>query len=500
MKTILSLVVPIPTLALVLSGCQPEVIGIPKSESGVRLVGMSQTPATAEQVLAGLDFWDGTGAKVAGTMANNGAPSWTPGTASQTLTAGYYSGGTIAGDASLVAANLCSTATIFGVTGTTICESGTTSSPAGAANILSGLEAWDSTGAKITGSMSSRGALDASASFPGSGFYNGTVNNVPGAAQICSGTSVLGTTGTASCGGVGVTLNSNVHRDQATTAITQTAETTTYAGAALPAGYRDIPDITTDDSGYVSAGVTSPQVTLVNRASFVNCGTTQTTIAARLSDCAIQNGANATWEGAVQGNAGQGVWKLVTRAAASKEVWQDQRTGLLWSSVVTTADNWCRAAGNGQTTGNGYAANDPNGTCNSMTYQPNYVNNSTAFSVQSVCVESGPVTLVPSATISETWGATPTYSQAKGGMGLTATASSPSVRWRLPTKYDYQQADNNGIRFVMPEMAKTGSGYEWSASVVASDRSSAWMFHGAEGVVSDNSRYYGSGTARCVGR
>ncbi len=416
----------------------------------------------------------------ANTNGANGATVITP-------PAGYYNGTTktvTANDTNLVAGNIIGGVSIFGVTGS-IANNGT----------------WN-----LTQSFATAG---------GAGYF-GNVSNAPTATEICSSSTILGVAGSASCGGIA--LNSNVYRNQATSPITQSAETTTYAGAALPAGLREVPDITEDDDGYVSAGVTSPQVTLVTRTGWgtTTCGTTQTTIAARIANCAsvfAGLGSGPTWNGATLGNAGQATWKLVTRtymvrccalAAIEPEVWQDQNTGLLWSSLVTndtgTTDNWCRAAGNGQTTGNGYAANDPSGYCNNSTYQPNYVNNTTAFNVQSWCAEVGPagVTLVPADSTVENWG-TPTYSPSKGAMGKVATASSPSVRWRLPTKYDYQLADNDGIRFVMPEMANTGSGYEWSASVYAASRASAWIFNGARGHV-DNSLRSGTYGVRCVGR
>jgi hypothetical protein len=56
------------------------------------------------------------------------------------------------------------------------------------------------------------------------------------------------------------------------------------------------------------------------------------------------------------------------------------------------------------------------------------------------------------------------------------------------------------VRFVLPEMAAAGGGYdEWSASVVSDDRAAAWVFDGFYGFVYSNIR--GSTSAvRCVGR
>jgi hypothetical protein len=50
-------------------------------------------------------------------MSHHGSPSWTPGTGTQSLSPGYYSGGTIAGDSDLKAQNIKSGVSIFGVAG-----------------------------------------------------------------------------------------------------------------------------------------------------------------------------------------------------------------------------------------------------------------------------------------------------------------------------------------------------------------------------------------------
>lgn len=419
------------------------------------------------------------------------------------ITQGYYDGtkSCNVSDANLAVGNIKSGVTILGVTGTLASAYAACSDDsynAGQCTTAAARYVTATLGSAISSWTNISSGTTVSGSIPG-GFYPTSPLSISFndanllATNIISGKTIFNVAGTANV------FISNAHRDKATTEITQQAETTTYSGASLPAGYRDIPDITKDDDGYQNVGVTSPEVILSTRPS-TNCGTTQNTIAARISDCATQNGANATWDGTVKGNAGQAVWKLVTRAAANKEVWQDTRTGLLWSSVVSTSSNWCLAAGNGQTTGNGYAVNDPSGYCNSSAYQSNYVNNTTAFNVQSWCAEGGPagVTLVPVLGSGENW-STPTYVSAKGGMGKTASASSPSVRWRLPTRYDYQQADNDGIRFVMPEMVTTGGNYEWSASVYANARSATWAFYGASGLLSATSRV-NNYSVRCVGR
>ena len=74
--------------------------------------------AVAGNVLSGKTFINSTGQLITGTMANNGAKTFTPKATAQTSGAGYYSGITVNGDSNLVAANIVNGKTIFGVTGT----------------------------------------------------------------------------------------------------------------------------------------------------------------------------------------------------------------------------------------------------------------------------------------------------------------------------------------------------------------------------------------------
>ncbi|MGK5083430.1 hypothetical protein WDW37_08990, partial [Bdellovibrionota bacterium FG-1] len=458
------------------------------------------TPAAAANVMSGKNFYAG-GAVVTGTM-----PTQTLTNTTTTVSAGYYAATDLATvDTDLTAANILSTATIFGITGSvtacngsnqTDCVSSATfptqstpATPAGAADVLSGKHFYAG-GAVVTGTMTDRGTFDSAVSFPGAGYYAAPGSSGgPAAANICSATTILGVAGSATCGGI--VMTSNAFRNQATTAISQLVETSTYAGATLPAGYRDVPTIATDDDGFVSPGITSSQVTLPTHSTGSpptgNCGTTQASIAARISDCVTVQGVNATWDGATQGNAGQGAWKLVTRAGLNQEVWQDQRTGLLWSSILTNTNNWCVAAGNAE-------AADPSNYCNSTLIQTSYP------TAQSWCAEVGPTAMMEAPGSGEIW-TSATYHLAKGGMG---NASSPSVRWRLPTLYDYEQANVNGIRFVMPDMlAVPGWTDEWSASLYAMDRSYAWTFQGGFGYTTWSMRTgvtTHSMSVRCVGR
>lgn len=73
--------------------------------------------ATAANILSGKTAAV-NGEIVSGSMTNRGSPSFAPGTANQSIPAGYYSGGTVNGDADLIAANIKSGVNIFGVAGT----------------------------------------------------------------------------------------------------------------------------------------------------------------------------------------------------------------------------------------------------------------------------------------------------------------------------------------------------------------------------------------------
>jgi hypothetical protein len=355
----------------------------------------------------------------------------------------------------------------------------------------------------------------------------------PPSSVVCSGTSVFGVNGTANCVSADNLLGSNIYRTVGTPQITQSQEVTTYAGSSgvsLPSGFRETSDIENDDDGLCNADAIARGLCLISNSfvtwaqhvnsssggGMVNCGTSQNTVAARISDCAKQNPSLSTWNPIASGNIGLASWKLVTRntpfgtctstpkSCRPVEVWQDQRTGLLWSSLVagnTTAgghatDNWCHATGNQQSTtvssGIPWPTSDPYGRCNSGTYQDQ-------TSPTSYCAENsvyGPPLSPVLGT--ENWYAG-TYDLAKGGMGYLATPSSPSVRWRLPTLHDYLMSEIDGIRFVLPDMGSLYSNSEWTATVSSFARGQAYYFKPYSGFPSGFFRYLPF-AVRCVGR
>lgn len=96
----------------------PEV-DIPVSGGGTaKFMDTSDANAAAADIRTGKSGYV-NGAKVAGSMAEKAAATYTPGTSDQTIAANQYLTGaqTIEGDANLVAANILKDVKIFGVTG-----------------------------------------------------------------------------------------------------------------------------------------------------------------------------------------------------------------------------------------------------------------------------------------------------------------------------------------------------------------------------------------------
>jgi len=138
-----------------------------------------------------------------GTMANNGSFILTCGVSDQSVTTGYYSGGTLAGDAYLVSGNIKSGITIFSVDGDGNVVD-TSSGDAVLTDILSGKKCWVD-GAEVTGNITaganvSGGAGELSFTIT-DGLYSGskTCTAVDGdltVGNIKSGVNIFGTVGT----------------------------------------------------------------------------------------------------------------------------------------------------------------------------------------------------------------------------------------------------------------------------------------------------------------
>jgi len=284
---------------------------------------------------------------------------------------------------------------------------------------------------------------------------------------------------------------SNAYRDRGSNQLSLQEETTTYAGKALPANYREVPNRMVHDDGGRNSQVL--KITASQHAAFKNCGypsvmvnsgIDSSTIANRIQHCASVNpNLPTTWDGAANGISGEALWKLVSRADSrdgwepTLEVWQDQRTGLLWSTASFYVMAWCAASGNND-------SNDPGCSGN----------------VQSACSE----TLAPNSSVA----ALPVlygddynngkYSNMKGQMG---EKSSPSVHWRLPTRGDYVQALIDGMSAVRGDTDYYPD--FWSATMTSKDRNNIWKVNlrtSSPGRMSSFTRNDFQLTSICVGR
>ena len=146
------------------------------------LIDLTDDTVTASKLLYGETATRSDGVEITGSITSKSAQTYTPSTTDQTIASGQYLSGaqTIEGDADLIAGNIKSGVSIFGITGTyegsttAIVESplqngGTEIILTGvdlsldtvSANVLlSGYTAHDSTGTQITGSVAAKTASD----------------------------------------------------------------------------------------------------------------------------------------------------------------------------------------------------------------------------------------------------------------------------------------------------------------------------------------------------
>lgn len=249
-------------------------------------------------------------------------------------------------------------------------------------------------------------------------------------------------------------LRSQIHREKGARILSYAEEIQKVLGNDLSDKlYRIIPLMERDDEGSNRNVRTVEQLGRPN----TNCGRGDgfEGIDARITNCRNLNGDRATWEGFSHGAAGESTWKLVMRDGHDSEIWIDGRTGMVWSYLRAdnegrTLVNWCKASGNDENASNGVATD-----CNELAEG------------ESLCAKAE-----------------------FSGLGN-------QVKWRLPTRNDYLQADINGFRSVF---SKEGTQGLWTATMRASsaDRSEAWVYNTAEGTLSGaqlSSTHY----VRCIG-
>lgn len=307
------------------------------------------------------------------------------------------------------------------------------------------------------------------------------------AGNIRNGITIFGVTGTYT--GTNLSWPSSAHRTKATTQITYADEKVT--AASLPAGYSTVPRIDVDNEG----GSTNAEISSVDRTGWgaTTCGTSQNSVALRIGDCAVVFGANATWDGALKGNAGQVKWELVSRSGdiasgKGQEVWRDSQTGLLWSSLVSTNLNWCKASGSSNSLNFNISAqllneDDPADICDQQINQ----NQGELEDVISACAQFTGFTNT----------ATDIVNTGKSNLSVSST---PKVAWRLPSMYDYAVANKHGLRFVLPDAGvNSASLVEWTATVASTSRAEAFVFNSKTGARTKQNRIY-LNSVRCVGR
>lgn len=314
--------------------------------------------------------------------------------------------------------------------------------------------------------------------------------------NVKAGVTIFGVTG--SFGGENM-WNSGAHRDQGVTPIKLSEETQSYSGEVgtgiLPTGYYEVPKIAINDEGhYDTSNPSNRTVSPVDRSTWgVNSCGTAGSIDDRISDCNVKLGAATVWDGATKGHAGQSKWMLVTRtgnisSGQGREVWRDNATGMLWSSLVSVSTNWCRASGSNDSSAVAdarFKEDDSQNICDNASYQ------STATDAVSACFEGATGFTTSHASLNMA-----------GKAGLTQS-STPAVNWRLPSLYDFEVAEYNGIRFVLPDMGlarASGSNLnEWTATVNASSPEQAWVVDSTTGAHALVNRFENAGV-RCIGR
>lgn len=234
---------------------------------------------------------------------------------------------------------------------------------------------------------------------------------------------------------------SHMHRTRESSNLLEshTANNEIIAGTLPLDIYRVVPSMALDDEGTNSKNVLTR--TALGRP-FTDCGIApNATVGTRVDECGRINGPTASWN-YVFSSAGESVWRLVAKSG-NAEVWLDIRTGHIWSDILDTT-NWCNASGNQETS--------PAVNCNTL------ANNIT-------CV-------------------------GKAVLGI------PGIKWRLPTRNDFLQADLDGIRFVL----KSASTSFWTATMDSSsfNRSEAWTYNQAQGTL-EKAGLTDLRNVRCIG-
>jgi hypothetical protein len=216
---------------------------------------------------------------------------------------------------------------------------------------------------------------------------------------------------------------SGIHREQGKPVISYSDE---IKADGKPANGRFIPDNRLDDDG------ADGENTNIALRPNIECGLGRSvSLTNKIKDCADKNADRAIWNGKLNGSSAEADWKLVmvSKVGLSKtEIWQDTRTKMLWSDIVSTTANWCQASGSDQP-----ASDLVSIECN------NLIGN------EKTCVN---------------------YSHSE----------LPNVTWRLPSRVDYLQADIDGIRLVLRRSPDTFWTATTSTFKQGEKRENAWTY------------------------
>ncbi len=245
---------------------------------------------------------------------------------------------------------------------------------------------------------------------------------------------------------------SYVHRTRGNPVLTVAEEINNTLKNEYTAAYRFVPLMGKDDEGsYLN---TRSVQTLGRPATDCGISSSFSNIDERIADCAAKNSSQATWTGSEYGASGESTWRLVSRDSSTTEVWFDSHTGLVWSDVIAK-DNWCKASGNEEPL-TGTQAID--------------------------CLAEG--------------------TGASLCINLNLAGYGGNVKWRLPTRNDYLQADLDGLRFLRKTANDEIDSY-WTATM-ASDpkgtvsRTKAWLYSPAQGTLKSDTLTVAH-EIRCIG-
>ncbi len=247
-----------------------------------------------------------------------------------------------------------------------------------------------------------------------------------------------------------INVFSGIHRERGSNPVTYLTEIGLNSENAY---LRPIPDIRFDDEGGDEKNVITR--TFKVRPSVICGQLAKTTLKDKIADCLEKNGDKTIWNGSTNAGSAESNWVLVTLSekdggSETFEIWLDQRTGMVWSDIITFEGNWCESSGS------------------QLQIQEN-VGEDCAITGKgrSLCTNYNPADL-------------------------------PGVSWRLPTRHDYLQADIDGIRFVLPALLPKTPFWTATVSSDVKARDKAWTYNMVNGALVGEAMKSNQ-SVRCIG-